>query len=170
MKNFILNTLVVFCLISFTSCNTDDDSSDNNQQEFKEVVGEWQMYREENLETVIDEWTGTEWTTVDTWFKTLREDSEIILEFKADGTFIDRYADVETANGTWTALAGGSYTFDYIQDANNPNEFLSQTRLITINCDNTYTIEIENNDRTFNYYKKIGTTECGDLVTYIVND
>ena len=168
MKNVILNALIICCLISFTSCNTDDDSS-NEGEELREVVGEWQMYRDENLETVLDEWTGTEWTTVDQWFSNLREDSEIILEFKADGTFVDRYADVETANGIWTAISEGRYSFEYIQDQN-PNENLTQKRYINVYCDNTYSVEIEGNLRTIMYYKIIGTTACDALIEYNVTE
>lgn len=118
---------------------------------------------------MIDEWTGTEWTTVDQWFQNTREDSQIILEFKADGTFVDRYADVAFANGIWGELEDGRYYFDYIQDQN-INEQLTQRRFITFYCDNTHSMAIEGNDRAVYYYKIIGTTECSELINYNVTD
>ena len=171
-RNLILNALVLFSLICFSSCSTNDDSITETPPqtvELKEVVGEWQMYRDENLESVIDEWTGTEWTTVDQWFANVREDSEIILEFREDGTFVDRYADVETANGVWEVIEEGRYSFNYIQNEN-INEVLTQRRYITVHCDNTYSLEIEGNNRAIYYYKKIDETECGDLIEYNVSD
>ena len=78
MKSFLLKSVLVLVLISFTSCSSDDDTTDNSA-EVNQVVGEWQMYRTENLEAVIDQWTGTEWTYVDQWFKNVWEDSEILI-------------------------------------------------------------------------------------------
>lgn len=163
MKKLIV--LLVLAL-SFTSCEKDElNDAELNLAETK-VLGTWEMYRDENLESIIDEWTGTEWTTKDQWFQNTREDSDIILEFKADNTFVDRYADAEVANGTWGLLDDGRFYFDYIQNSGIKNEQLTQRRYITIYCDNTYSIEIENNDRAVYYYRKMNTTECSDLIEY----
>lgn len=167
MKNLVL---VLVVAAAFISCEKDDVNDGQEPAIAAKVIGEWELYRDESLESIIDEWTGTEWTTVDQWFQNTREDSEIILEFKTDGTFVSRYADVVTANGVWTKLNDGRYSFDFIQDDTNPNEALTQTRYITIHCDNTYSIEIDGNDRRVDYYRITGTTECSDLITYNVND
>ncbi|WP_299886761.1 hypothetical protein [uncultured Lacinutrix sp.] len=166
MKKLLLCVLLA---LSFTSCEKEELNETQPQQELEKakVIGEWEMYRDENLESMIDQWTGTEWTTVDVWFQNTREDSQIILEFKADGTFVDRYADVEVANGVWEKLNDGRYAVNYIQD-DNVNDALTQTRYITIYCDNTYSIEIEGNDRAVYYYRIIDTIECSDLINYNV--
>lgn len=164
MRNLLLITALA---LTFMNC----EKKELNETPLVEakVLGEWEMYRDENLVAMLDEWTGTEWTFVDQWFQNTREDSQIILEFKADGTFVDRYADVAFANGVWGELEDGRYYFDYIQDQN-INEQLTQRRYIMFYCDNTYSIEIEGNDRAVYYYREIGTTECSDLITYNVID
>lgn len=166
MKELLCILVLAFV---FTNCEKEDVNEVQQEAAPTEVVETWQMYRDENLESVIDQWTGTEWTYIDQWFRNIREDSQIILEFRADGTFIDRYADVETANGTWVAIEKGSYYFDYIQEDGNINDALTQRRYITIHCDNTYSLEIEGNDRRVEYYKIMDTQECGDLITYNVD-
>ena len=165
MKKLLLLTVLA---IAFISCDKEELNEIQEPTVEARVVGTWQMYRDENLESIIDEWTGTEWTYVDQWFQNTREDSEIILEFRADGTFLDRYADVEVANGVWGLLSDGRYYFDYIQDGDNSNEALTQRRYITVYCDNTYALDIEGNDRRVEYYKIIDTVECGELITYNV--
>jgi hypothetical protein len=165
MKKLVLLTVLA---IAFISCDKEDINEIQEPTAEARVVGTWQMYKDENLESIIDEWTGTDWTYVDQWFQNTREDSDIILEFRADGTFVDRYADVETANGVWGVLDDGRYYFDYIQDGENTNEFLIQRRYITIYCDNTYALNIDGNDRRVEYYKIIDTVECSDLITYNV--
>lgn len=162
---------IAVLVMAFLSCEKDDDNQVQVQQEEMapaKVLGTWEMYRDENLESIIDQWTGTEWTYVDQWFQNTREDSEIILEFKEDGTFLDRYADVVTANGIWAALEDGRYYFEYIQDGDIINEALEGRRYLTIHCNNTYSIEIEGNSRRVEYYRIIDTVECGDLIDYNV--
>jgi hypothetical protein len=148
-------------------------SCENNPQEkiaADKVVGEWQVYRNENLETIIDQFTGTEWTTVDKWFRTIRKDSQIIIEFKADGTFANRYAEVETGNGVWGALEDGRYYFDHAADVNNVRDGRDKRKYITFYCDNTYSVQAEGDERSISYYKIIGTTECSDAIEYNVID
>jgi hypothetical protein len=166
MKNLLLLAVLT---LTFMSCENDELNETPPVTVEAKVLGEWQLYRDENLETIIDEWTGTEWTTIDQWFQNTREDSEIILEFKEDGTFIDRYADVPVRNGIWGELEDDRYYFDYVQE-DNTNDQLTQRRYITFYCDNTYSIEIEGNDRAVYYYRVIGTIECSDLINYNVND
>lgn len=165
MKRLIV--LLVLAL-SFTSCEKDELNNNEQNLTETEVLGTWELYRDENLQSVIDEWTGTEWTTKDEWYQNTRENSLIILEFKSDNTFVDRYADVEVANGTWSLLDDGRYSFEYTQEKNAINEQLTQSRYITIHCDNTYSMTIEGNDRAIYYYRKMNTTECTDLITYNV--
>ncbi len=165
MKSFLLKSVLVLVLISFTSCSSDDDTTDNSA-EVNQVVGEWQMYRTENLEAVIDQWTGTEWTYVDQWFKNVWEDSEILITFNNDGTFTEFYATVETANGTWEKLEDGRYSYNYTLEVDNTNEVLVGTRLITVHCDNTFSVITEGDDRNVAYYRTRNTTECSDLITY----
>ena len=73
------------------------------------------------------------------------------------------------ANGVWGVLEDGRYYFDYIQDES-INEQLTQRRYITFYCDNSYSIDIEGNDRAVFYYRMIGTTECSALINYNVTD
>lgn len=163
MKKLLLLTVLAS---AFFSCDKEEINEIEEPTVEARVVGTWQLYKDENLESVIDEWTGTEWTYVDQWFQNTREDSEIILEFREDGTFVDRYADVETANGVWGVLNDGRYYFDCVQDDENLNEALTPRRYITVYCDNTYALDIEDNDRRVEYYKIIDTVECGELITY----
>lgn len=165
MKNLVVLALLA---MAFISCES-DDADVIQETEIAQVIGNWELYRDENLESIIDQWTGTEWTYVDQWFQNTRDDSQIILEFKEDGTFLDKYADVEVANGVWGELADGRYYFDYIQEGANSNSQLTQRRYITIHCDNTYSIEIEGNNRSVYYYRIIDSIECFELINYHVN-
>ena len=164
MKKLIVLLVVA---ISFMSCEKDE--TNNTEQEVTEakILGTWEMYRDESLESIIDQWTGTEWTFVDKWFQNTREDSGIILEFRDDNTFSSLYVDVETAAGTWALLEDGTFYFDFIQDGT-INDQLTQRRYLTVHCDNTTSITIDGNDRAIDYYRKIGTTECSELMTYNV--
>jgi hypothetical protein len=162
MKKLVLLTVLA---IAFISCDKDDINEIEQPNAEARVVGTWQLYKDENLESIIDEWTGTEWTYVDQWFQNTREDSEIILEFREDNTFVSRYAEVETANGVWEALDDGRYSFEFAQDGNENNTARS---LVTMYCDNTYSVVIEGDDRRIEYYKIIDTVECSELITYNV--
>ncbi len=167
MRNIcLLAVLTIICL----SCEKDEVTEPIATNLTAKVLGEWEMYRDENLESIIDEWTGTEWTTKDQWFRNIREDSRIILEFKDDGTFVDRYADVPVANGVWGALTDNSFYFDYVADETNPNAELSERRYITFYCDNTYSVEIDKNEKAIYYYRVIGSIECSDEINYNVTD
>ncbi len=166
MKNIIWFALVAFALTT-VSCENEEV-----QEELvsTKLIGEWQMYRNEDLEAIIDQFTGTEWTTKDKWFRTIRNDSQIIIEFKADGTFVTRYASVETGNGVWGELEDGRYYFEHAAGVNNERDGLHLKRYITFYCDNTYSVEIGENKRAISYYKIIGTTECAADITYKVLD
>lgn len=165
MKNNLLSVIVLLSFINFSSCGSNDV---NENQEIIEVLGEWEMYRNENLESIIDKWTGTTWTLKDVWYANRREDSRIFLQFNEDGTFVDRYADVQVANGYWVKLKEGLYYFDYI--GHNLNEVLTQRRFLNLICENTFTIEYDGNERRIDYYRKVGTSECSDLITYKLID
>lgn len=159
--------LVLVLAVSFMSCEKDEYNETEQETLEAKVLGTWELYRDENLESIIDQWTGTEWTYVDQWFQNTREDSGIILEFRDDNTFSSLYVDVEIASGTWALLEDGSFYFDYIQE-DTINDALTQRRYLTMHCDNTYSITIEGNDRSVYYYRIIGTTECSELITYNV--
>ena len=167
MKNYVLNTFIILSLISFMSCNNDDDTADS-PEEVNQVIGDWQMYRSENLESTLDEWTGTEWTYVDQWYKNVWDDSEILITFNADGTFTEFYATVETAYGTWEKIEDGRYLYYYTIDADNTNDAFVGTRFITVYCDNTYSVTKDNDDRSISYYRTRSTTECSSMITYNV--
>lgn len=108
MKKLLYIAVLVFI---FTSSKKEDVSKLQQETTPTEVVETWQIYREENLESVIDQWTGTKWTFINKWFWNIREDSEIILKLRADNTFIDRYADVGTTNGTWVTIGKCKFLF-----------------------------------------------------------
>ena len=167
MKKLLLLTVLT---LSFWSCENDQVNDSEPTNANAKVLGEWELYRDENLESIIDQWTGTEWTYVDQWFQNTRENSQIILEFKEDGTFVDRYADVPIAAGIWEKIDDTHFYFDYNTDDININDTFANRRHITFYCDNTYSIEIEGNDRVIYYYRIIGTTECSELINYNVND
>jgi hypothetical protein len=163
--------LLLFILtLTFVSCEKGELNEEKLDNVSTKVIGEWELYRDENLESIIDEWTGTEWTYIDQWFQNTRDNSEIILEFKEDGTFVDRYANVPIANGVWGKLEDGRYYFDYVQEENNTNGELTQRRFITFYCDNTYSIKVAGNERAVYYFRMIGTTECSDLINYNVSN
>jgi hypothetical protein len=166
IKKIILGLFVSCNFINLNSC----DINNNNIQELNQVIGEWEMYRDENLETVIDQWTGTDWTTKDDWFANIRQDSQIILSFNPDGTFQDKYASVSFANGVWKKINEKRYYFDYVQEAGSINENLIQRRYINFYCDNTFSVEVEGNLRRIEYYRKMNTNECSDLIVYNVID
>ncbi|MFK7834527.1 MAG: hypothetical protein AB8B52_14740 [Winogradskyella sp.] len=168
MKKSAVLIIVALVALSFTNCEKDDLDQQQPEAEAKAVVGTWQLYKDEQLESIIDEWTGTEWTYVDQWFQNTREDSVIILDFNDDGTFVDRYADVVTAAGTWGVLDDGRYYFDFNQDNIDTNENFAGRRYITVHCENTFSQVTEGNDRSINYYKKMDTTECADQINYMV--
>ena len=68
------------------------------------LVGTWELYRTEALESIIDEWTGTEWTTKDKWFTNNPTDAGIHRTFKNDGTLEAKYVDVVFNSGKWTRI------------------------------------------------------------------
>lgn len=150
-------------LFSFTSCD-----KDNQEEEAAAIVAEWQLYRSENLESIIDEWTGTEWTYVDKWFASNWADSGSILGFNSDGTFDEYYEDVPVFKGTWETKEDGIYYFTYTVEDGGVNEQLLGRRVLTKLCDNTISIEKEGNDRSIDYYRQRATIECSDLITYKV--
>jgi len=160
-------TFVLALTLSFVSCEKDESNSIEQDTLEQKVLGTWEMYRDERKESIIDKWTGIEWTTVDQWYQTTREDSDIILEFNNYNTFRDLYATVEVANGIWGLTNDGRIYFDYVQN-DNVNENLLGRRYLSLHCDNTYSIEVEDNDKAIYYYRKIGTTECADLINYKV--
>ena len=153
---------------AFFSCDK-NDKTEIQPEVVAKIIGHSELYRDENLESVIDQWTGTEWTYINQWFQNTREDSRINLEFKADGTFIDRYAEVEIASGVWVKIDNTHFYFDYNIPVNNTNEFFTHRYFITVYCDNTYSIKAEGNENTINYYRKLSTTECSDVIEYKAN-
>jgi hypothetical protein len=155
--------------ISFISCEQ-NETYELEQPEAAKVLGEWQLYRSEKLESVIDQWTGTDWTYVDKWFKNITQNSSIIYEFKEDGTFLDKYADVTVAQGTWLKIDDKNYSFEYSEESKNKNSKLSEKSYITFYCDNTYSIKNEGNAKSIFYYKTLNETECSESITYYVND
>jgi hypothetical protein len=172
MKKIIFICLTVLSMNAIISCEKEALIESPQEVVAAKILGEWHMYRDENLESIIDQWTGTEWTYVDKWFQNTREDSQIIREFKIDGTFIDRYADVEVSHGTWGSIDEKTYYFDYIIEGNTNQDtidLLTPRRSVTVYCDNTYSVEIEGNDRTIAYYKIIDSTECSEFINYNVD-
>ena len=158
---------VILITISFMSCEKNETLG--VQPENAKVLGEWQLYRSEKLEYVIDQWTGTSWTHIDKWFKNIRQDSPIIHEFKEDGTFLDKYAAVVVAKGTWQKIDDNTYSFQYSEESKTTNTNLPEKNYVTFYCDNTYAIKYENNT-SVDYYKILNDTECAESITYYVQD
>jgi hypothetical protein len=163
MKKILLLTLFT---VSFFSCTENEILETLPAQ----ILGEWEMYRNEKQESVIDQWTETEWTYKNQWFKTIRNSSKIILAFNEDGTFENRYADVVIANGTWEKIAENQYSFVYTQDAATKNDAFKETRFVTFYCDKTYSVTTEGDTNTINYFQQMGTTACSSLIKYKVTD
>lgn len=178
MKKLILNAVLVLSLVSIVSCSPDNDQDltveqiQQIQQQINasKIAGELQLYRQENLVPMIDQWTGTEWTYVDTWMKTSWNDSEVLMVFNVDGTFTERYAETPTFSGTWEIVEEGKYTFTYDIDDNNTNEALMGIKYLNILCDNTFSVTTENNDIQITYYRVRDTLECSDAINYNVVD
>jgi len=160
---------VLAFIISFISCEQ-KEIIDSEQPQLEKVLGGWELYRTENLESVIDQWTGTAWTYKNQWFSSTSINSAIILEFKDDGTFLDRYANVVSAKGIWAKIDENNFYFDYIQDTSTTNDALTQRRYVTFYCDNTFSITIEGDEKSINYYQQIGSLACSNLITYKVNN
>lgn len=161
-------TFLLFLTISFISC--EENETIDIEPETVKVIGEWQLYRSEKLESIIDQWTGTEWTYVDKWFKTVRQDSPIILEFKEDGTFLERYADVVVAEGTWLKINTNSYSFEYAEASKIANSNLPEKCNVTFYCENTFSFKNEGDHKSVFYYKTLNDIECASSITYYVND
>ncbi|MGA1227491.1 MAG: hypothetical protein ACO3VF_09735 [Tamlana sp.] len=88
--------------------------------------------------------------------------------FNDDGTFVDRYADVEVAYGTWFKIEDGRYYFEYNNKFPSLNEAFLLRRILNIFCGNTFSIAYEGDDKRIDYYRKINTTECSKLIVYKV--
>ena len=176
MKKLILLSVVAFAMMSCEKTEVEPTKSVETEESVNlsdaKFLGEWEMYRDDRLESVIDKWTGTEWTYKDQWFSNKRADSRIFKNFKEDGTFIELYATVETAKGTWGVQADGRYYFDYTiaEDASEKDkEWQKERRYITVHCDNTYSIEVPGEKMTIEYYRTTGTEECNDQISYNVD-
>lgn len=158
--------MLTFLTFSFISC----EKSQLVTEQPAKVIGEWEMYTNEKLESTLDQWTGTEWTLIDKWFKFVRANPVMVLEFKEDGTFEDRYAGIITGRGLWKKTDNNHYSFEYIQDPNKINSRVQQKRHITFYCDTTYSVQVEEDHSAIYYYKEIGNTECSQSVPYKVTD
>ncbi len=152
MKKVIFGTLILFSLFCSTSCDP--------EPEINEIVGEWELYRNEVLEEVLVEWDvdNETWITADQWFQNTF-DWQVFLTFEEDGTFETFYADVPTGGGTWEKLDDTSYHLEYAD---------GRKFDITLWCENSHAQQEEGNDRRIEYYRKRNTTECTDLIDYYV--
>ncbi|MDG1039282.1 MAG: hypothetical protein P8H13_09665 [Polaribacter sp.] len=160
MKKHFLRSLLIVFLINLTSCTKNDEFVIDN-----EIIGHWQMYKTEVLESVIDQWTGTTFTRKDKWFSNNHNDSRIFIEFYDDGTFTEFYAETPVFKGVWGKKLN-IYFYKYKQDNN--NEHLVKTRFIEIYCNNSFSIKSEGDARNINYFRKKETTECNDKINYKV--
>ncbi|MFT4575357.1 MAG: hypothetical protein ACI9SI_000261 [Polaribacter sp.] len=156
MRNNKLHALLFLLIFNLISCSTNDDT-----EEVTIILGEWQLYKTEKLESIIGQFT-----QVDKWFSANHQNSKIFIEFYVDGTFQEFYADVQVFKGTWGKV-NDEYHFDYFNDSNNIH--LEKRRYVQIFCNNTYSIKKDGDDRAIDYYRKKGTSECTDKITYKVN-
>ena len=160
MKNLFLRSLLLVFLFNLTSCTKNDDFVVEN-----EIVGHWQMYKTESLQSVIDQWTGTTFTRKDKWFSNNHQDSRLFIEFHEDGTFTEFYANTPVFEGVW-GKKDNMYFYKYKNEDN--NEHLEKTRYVKIYCNNTFSSKKESDQRGFNYFRKKETTECSDKIDYKV--
>lgn len=167
MKNLLV---VLVCIATLTSCEKNNLNDDQDNTVEPKIIGTWEVYRSENLETQIDQWTGTEWTTIEVWYNTTSPNStSITLEFKDDGTFTSFYAGVEDSNGTWETISDQAFSYQHIQGEVS-NDALQQARNVIFYCDNTFTVKAQGNERNITYMRAVATEECADSITYNVDD
>lgn len=166
MEQSLLSPALV---ISFLSCEKEKLNTVKQETATAEVIGIWKLYRHENRKSVINQWTEIKWTTNDEWFQNTKQDSEISIEFKENGTFRELNFDVETAVGVWGIRENGSYYFDYIIGDGNTNKQLTKRHYINIHYDNTFSVEVEGDDRNISHYKKIESTIYSELTTHNMN-
>lgn len=163
MKKII--SILTFVLL-LTSCDKEEAYVPLNN---KEIVGEWELYRWETLESMIDQWTGTEFTFTDVWFKNVVTNPQNFYTFYEDNTFEEFYATVKVFNGTWGKLEDGRYYYDYEIPENNTNTYLQKRRYLFLYCDNTTSVIAEDEPRRVDYLKIKSTNECENLIDYKVD-
>lgn len=95
MKTINLFFGLLIALTTFTSCSSDDDNSTN---ENNLLIGVWSEYRYKS-----SDFNNQNWYTIT---------EPITLEFKSNGTFIDRYNGEIEATGSWS-ISGNKLTMDW---------------------------------------------------------
>lgn len=148
-RNYIIHGMILLCLFaSIYSCSKESTFIPEPEISTNKLIGKWEMYRIEVLETIIDEWTGTEWTTKDMWFTYKRTDACIIMDFKENGTVDAKYVDVLFNSGRWVRIEENRFriAFDPTNSltAESDNERKSTA---TFYCDNTISIISESNPK-----------------------
>lgn len=81
MKNTLIAILILTSMVCTFSCVRHEDDI---HKETNEVLGDWQLYKSEKLESIVDQWTGTEWIYVDKWFANNWEDGANIIKFQEE--------------------------------------------------------------------------------------
>ena len=167
MKYLFLFALLVS---SYIGCDADEnDEADKYDEEIAPIIGTWELYLEEHLKTSTGVQTGMKSATVNRWYQSTGNDSKISLEFKDNGTFIERHANMDVADGFWGITDEGTYYFEYILKEENKVAVQKGRRLLSMYCPNTSAIENEKNNRAIFYYRLIGTSECADVIDYHVD-
>jgi len=160
MKKVIFGVIVLFTLICSSACE--------NEPEIDPIVGEWQLYRSETVETVLLEWdvdNGT-WITGEEWQAITWDDLPSFHVFHEDGTFDFLYADVLVYNGIWGQSEDGRYYIEYIFEEGIENNNLPGTIYMDLLCENTHSQEIGGENPRIEYHRKRNTTECADMIDY----
>ena len=169
--------LLLIAIMTLSSCEKED--SDNLISAPEKVIGEWEVYKFEKQELILDFEDGEMVQSMEWYDQTPSQEPEVSLTFNNDNTFETFYADVITGEGVWSEIDENSFSFTFNQ---NPWSSLESNYIVQFHCDNTMSIkhlveppagnhDFQDSDwYVVRYYRAPESVECDDLINYYVTD
>jgi hypothetical protein len=172
-KVFLLLTIMV---VAFMSCG-DNELNEAPIPEAR-IIGEWETYKVEKQELILDFNTDGSVNQSMEWFdQTSQFSIDSTLKFNEDYSFNDFYAEVLVGEGIWNEINEDIFSFTFNDPLNNWSD-LANTYSVSFYCDNTISVqylipppagnhEFQDSDwYVIQYYRTPGTLECDDLIEY----
>ncbi|MDB0054985.1 hypothetical protein OAJ52_02305 [Bacteroidia bacterium] len=190
MKKSVFSKFKILCLGSvmiLSSCKKENIDKTitvfPDQTASVKLIGKWEAYKLEKHELQLDSIVGNPPKAFSSmvWFdQTSSRVNEGTMEFNADYTFQNFYAEVLVYSGTWNQVNDSTFTMNF--DPNGTGEWSDITTdyILTKHCDNTISVDYlvappagnhEHQDADWQivtYFRTPGTVECDDLIDYYV--
>jgi len=174
MKKLLMLTVLT---LSLMCCEKED--TDNLVSAQAKVLGEWEVYKLEKQDLVLDFVDGEMVQSMQWHDLTPSAEPEPSLTFDNDNTYETNYEGVITGEGVWSEIDENSFSFTFNQ---NPWSILENNYIVQFQCENTMSIkhlveppagnhDFQDSDwYVVRYFRTPGTVECDDLVNYYVTD